>query len=202
MRMLDLFSGLGGASASFRAAGWEIVTVDIDPRFKPNIVADLLTWQPNKTDLGFFDLIWASPPCTYFSRYIQRGVFKNEPVPSLDLVESSRRIIKLFQPTYWVIENVRGSVPFIGPGFRSYGPFYLWGNFPDLPVSSSRYKFNKGTCQSGCQADRAARRALIPFELSHALRRTIELQINFIDYVTNTTVILIESIKSCSCFLG
>ncbi|HLW72145.1 MAG TPA: hypothetical protein VKS22_16165 [Candidatus Binataceae bacterium] len=35
---LDLCSGLGGASQPAKDRGWKVIRVDIDPRFKPDIV--------------------------------------------------------------------------------------------------------------------------------------------------------------------
>jgi hypothetical protein len=36
---LDLCVGFGGASQPALGCGWEVIRVDIDPRFKPDIVA-------------------------------------------------------------------------------------------------------------------------------------------------------------------
>lgn len=164
--MLDLFSGLGGASSAFKKAGWTVFTVDINPSFGCDFVVDILTWH---FPLSIYvDLVWASPPCTEFSRYIQRGIYKDEPLPSMDLYNASLRIISELQPKYYVIENVRGAVPFFGPGFRSYGSFYLWGNFPDLAVNSSRFGFTKSHVTAGHKR-RAAERGKIPEKLSQAL---------------------------------
>ena len=39
---IDLCSGLGGFSQAFRDdPAWEVITVDINPKFKPTIVADV-----------------------------------------------------------------------------------------------------------------------------------------------------------------
>ena len=45
MLMLDLGSGLGGASLAMKKRGWNVVTMDIDPRFGTDVVADMLTWS-------------------------------------------------------------------------------------------------------------------------------------------------------------
>jgi site-specific DNA-cytosine methylase len=66
MRVLDLFSGLGGWSAAFKERGHEVLTLDIEPKFKPDICKDIL--EVNSIDeLGQFDVILASPPCEVFS---------------------------------------------------------------------------------------------------------------------------------------
>ena len=67
MKMLDLFSGLGGASQAMgEDPNWEVTTVDFKEKFEPDICADVLDLGPRdfKED---YDLIWASPPCTYFT---------------------------------------------------------------------------------------------------------------------------------------
>ena len=45
MLMLDLCCGLKGASQAMKSAGWSVLTVDIDERFAPDVVADLMTWR-------------------------------------------------------------------------------------------------------------------------------------------------------------
>lgn len=66
LRCLDLFAGRGTASKPFRDRGWEVVTVEKDPAYRPDIVADVTEWAP-WFDVGHFDFVWASPPCTVFS---------------------------------------------------------------------------------------------------------------------------------------
>ena len=45
MRLLELFSGTGSVGKVFRARGWEVVSVDIDPKMQPTLVADIATFD-------------------------------------------------------------------------------------------------------------------------------------------------------------
>ena len=167
--MLDLFAGMGGASASMRRHGWEVVTVDADPAFGCTITADLTYWSP--TGLGRFDLVWASPPCLEFSRDHLPWLRGKYPPPSLDLVKAAARIVAEADPVWWVIENVRGSVrwikPLLGPVRQQVGQAFLWGRFPQIDC---RVDPHKERLSSSKRAERAA----IPYAISDALRRACE----------------------------
>ena len=66
MRLLELFSGTGSVGRAFRAAGWEVTSLDILPG--ADIQSDILTWDYMSKDPGYYDMVWASPPCTEYSR--------------------------------------------------------------------------------------------------------------------------------------
>lgn len=171
MLMLDLCSGLGGASEAMKARGWTVITVDLDPRFSSDIVADVRTWSYDGPQP---DLIWLSDPCTEFSRESMPWC-RTGNAPDLSIVEAGMRIIRAARPHYWVRENVRGSVPWVrdllGRPRSIHGPFYLWGNFP--PIGQPRIsKRNKESMSSTWQAERAR----VPYALSEAMARVIEEQ--------------------------
>ena len=65
--LLELFSGTGSVGRSFRARGWEVFSVDIDAAAKPTLVANVLDLQLDALPPRV-DCIWASPPCTHYSR--------------------------------------------------------------------------------------------------------------------------------------
>ena len=62
-RMLDMFTGTGSVGEVFAEEGYEVVSLDINPRFKPTIVADILAWDYKKTfPPGYFEVVFACPP--------------------------------------------------------------------------------------------------------------------------------------------
>ena len=105
-RMLDLFSGTGSVGEAFKAMGFEVFSVDIDPRNSPTITVDVTVWQYWKTFLPqFFDVVACCPPCTEFSRAMTsrpRDLSKADKI-----VKAALEVIGYLQPTFWFMENPR-----------------------------------------------------------------------------------------------
>lgn len=171
MLMLDLGSGLKGASRAMGARGWQVVTVDINPAFEPDILADLREWSYSGPRP---DLVWCSPPCNEFSREFMPWS-KTGNLPDMSIVLACKRIIDECQPRFWVIENVKGAIqlfePVLGSYRVNYGPFYLWGFFPTPGDFKLIYR-KKESRSSTAKAERA----MIPCQLSQALAIAIETQ--------------------------
>ena len=79
--------------------------VDIDARFKPTIVADILCWDFSMYPSGFFHTIWSSPPCTEYSRALTTR--KRNLKLADRVVQKTLEIIKYFNPVRWYLENPR-----------------------------------------------------------------------------------------------
>lgn len=125
MKVLDLFAGLEGWSEPFRNRGHEVISLDNDPRFECNIIADILDFDAYDLDGWVPDIILASPPCEKFSTLtFPQGYFKNmgdkknkhivpvkpEAHLAVSLVEKTVEIIEDFRlmgTSFWIIENPR-----------------------------------------------------------------------------------------------
>lgn len=134
LRMLDLFCGLGGASAAMRKRNWDVLGIDSEQRLLPDVCADLRSWRYEGPPV---DLIWASPPCDEFARWDKPASwFPNRQPPSLDLVMAAQRIIRDVKPRFWIIENVRGArrfvAPLLGQPLDRSGSVWIWGHMPAL----------------------------------------------------------------------
>ena len=116
MKVLELFCGTKSISKAFKERGHETFTVDIDPQFKPDLVADILDFDLNMLPEEWRkpDVIWASPPCTTFSvaaiyRYWKNGKPKtSKTYLGLAVAKKTVEIIEEIKPSFWFIENPRG----------------------------------------------------------------------------------------------
>ena len=104
-RALFLCSGTGSVGFPFREAGWEVTDVDWCPRFNPDIATDITTWDYKSVfGPGYFDLIWASPDCTQYSRAKTTGPPRNYEKAD-KLVQACRDIIEYFLLKFSSLES-------------------------------------------------------------------------------------------------
>lgn len=192
---IDLFSGLGGASEAFmRSESWDVVRIENNPElaFVPNtITQSVLDIESMMYNFDVLDhaknyekiVVWASPPCREFSLgYNAPGpTAKREGrkfEPDMMLLRGAINFIGYVQPDVWVIENVKGSVPYfskekdhwydeLGKPDQIIDSIYLWGNFQPL-ILPKGFKHIKQDAWSTTPF-RANIRAMIPIQVSEAL---------------------------------
>ena len=190
MKVLDLFSGLGGFSEAFLRSGDEVVRVENNPLLSEvpkTSIEDvramrdrLRQFKDEGQPIRSIDLVVASPPCLEFSMAYSspRSVANRngeEWNPSMELVEITMEIIQIISPRWWVIENVIGSISYfekigLSP-HQIHGACVFYGNFPKFSTPTMKTKAEKDSWHG--DPLRMNKRALIPLELSMALRKAI-----------------------------
>jgi len=118
-KLLDLFSGAGGAGYGYAAAGFDVTGVDIEPHTYPPgdfVRADALEILSAPAFLAGFDVIHASPPCQHYSLATPHHRRNEWP----DLIAPVRDALHAWGGVY-VIENVEGAKRHLHEPFRLCG---------------------------------------------------------------------------------
>ena len=186
--MIDLYSGLGGASQAMLDAGWDVRRFDNNGRLRDvprtwigdilDIPADrLFRFVHNRTPT----LLWASPPCVEFSRaYGAPGPIAEregrEFNPDLTLFKKAIELRDSLQPKFWCFENVIGAIPHIRPLLgeptQIIGPFVLWTNLPMIAMDADFEHRKQDHDTWSSNPLRANIKAKIPLELSKAVMKS------------------------------
>jgi site-specific DNA-cytosine methylase len=172
MRCLELFSGTHSVGKVLKEAGWEVISLDIDGKADINI--DILNWDYKEAyPTGYFDVVWASPPCCMFSiirkscygRKLKRHgglVFNKELLDrdiqeeGLPIVRRTEEIIDYYQPKAWFIENPKTSSM---KDYLTHRPSYVvdyckysdWGYKKPTRIWTNIEGFQPKVCRGDCE---------------------------------------------------
>ena len=120
MKLLDLFTGTGSIAKVARELGYEVVSLDIDPKCNPDICADITEFDyQSQFEPGDFDIVWASPPCETFScarkcnigRRVNGELMTAERLHQdmenigVPILRKTQELIQYLKPKAWFIEN-------------------------------------------------------------------------------------------------
>jgi hypothetical protein len=124
---------------------FEVVSLDMNPKCNPDILANILAWDYTTFAPNRFDIIWASPPCTHFSILRTTGSPRDIDFAN-KLVARTLEIIKYFNPQVWFLENPGSGylkqqphmqgIPYVDVHYCKYGYSYrkwtrIWTNIPE-----------------------------------------------------------------------
>ncbi len=106
MRLLELFCGVNHSVGKVaQTLGWEVISVDINPKAKPDLLLDILDFDETTFEPTHFSFIWASPPCESYSQARTVAKIPRDEAMQLPdrLVSRTREIIAYFG-CHWAIE--------------------------------------------------------------------------------------------------
>eukprot|EP00854_Cymbomonas_tetramitiformis_P006033 gene6033-biopygen6065 len=101
VRILVLFSGTGSVEREFARCfpTSRSVTLDADPLWRPPHVTVIESWDYWRYPPGYFDVVWASPPCTQYSQARTTGG-PPDFVTADACVQRTSNIIEYLQPQH------------------------------------------------------------------------------------------------------
>jgi len=123
MRILELFSGTGSVGKVAKDK-FNMEVISVDNVYDATFMSDILSWDYKQYKPGYFDIIWASPPCANWSilqyswigRKNKKGVIITKEIiqekinqEGKPLVDKTLEIIEYFKPKSWFIENPASS---------------------------------------------------------------------------------------------
>ena len=139
LRLLELFSGTGSVGNVAVNMGFVVVSVDRD--MPATRQCDIMDWNYKPYPPKYFDVFWASPPCTEYSRALTTRPRNIEDANII--VQCTLDILEYFEPRYWMIENpqtgllkdqlMMWGLPFDDIDYCKYGMPYrkrtrIWNN--------------------------------------------------------------------------
>ena len=119
-RLLELFCGTKSVGKVFEKQGYEVTSLDFNPKFNATFTEDILTWNYKQYAPDHFDVIWASPDCTTFSlasggKYrLKSEIYGRDngnlekSIQANNMVLRVIEILEYFNSDAWFIENPRG----------------------------------------------------------------------------------------------
>lgn len=197
MDVLDLFSGLGGFSQAFKDRGHNVVRVDNEERFNPDICIAINELVPYNILINP-DVILASPPCECFSvasigHHWTNRYPDSKTLEAIDLIKHTLNLIYTIRPKFWFLENPRAMLrtiignPPVTVYFAQYGenrlkPTDIWGRHPkgfkDMQITDKTlldYEKAPRGSRTGTQGIKTREdRAKIPYKLSLTICKLCE----------------------------
>jgi len=165
INVLELFSGTGSIGKVCKQLGWNVVSVDMI--LPADHQVDIMEFNYKQYPKDHFDIVWASPPCTNYSRLkncwygrkLKDGSIytKEQHIKDQDeadkLVLKSLEIIDYFNPHLWFLENpqtgnlknreIMKGIPFYDVDYCMYSD---WGYKKRTRIWTNKQNWNNLMC--------------------------------------------------------
>ena len=168
VKVLELFSGTGSVGKCCKELGWETVSVDLISESTHK--CDIMNFDYKQYPKDSFDIIWASPPCTNYSKLqdgwlgrMRKGEIYTKDIQEKEMIQDDKlvlrtlEIIDYFKPEYYFIENPATSKMKDRPYMKDR-PFYIvdycmysdWGYRKRTRIWTNKKDWNALTCNKQC----------------------------------------------------
>jgi len=164
VKVLELFSGTGSVGKLCDKIGFDKVSVDLHLEADFNI--DIMDFDYKQFDKNEFDIIWASPPCTNYSKLqdcwigrMRKGEIYTTEIQEKEMLNDDKLVLKAleiidyFKPELWFIENPYSSKMKDRPFMKDL-QFYVvdycmysdWGYKKRTRIWTNKKDFNAKLC--------------------------------------------------------
>ena len=117
LKVLELFSGTGSVGKVAKSLGWDVLSLDLE--LEADIKIDIMDWDYKAYPRNSFDIVWASPPCTFYSNLqncwigrkrkdgtiVTKEWIEEQRKQSDNLIKRTLEIINYFNSELWFMEN-------------------------------------------------------------------------------------------------
>tara|TARA_R100000278_G_scaffold120960_1_gene103942 strand:- start:6440 stop:7147 length:708 start_codon:yes stop_codon:yes gene_type:complete len=164
IKVLELFSGTGSVGKVCKELEWDVVSVDM--LLPADHQVDIMDFDYKQYDKDYFDIIWASPPCTNYSQLkkcwygrMLKGKIYNKEINNKEqdeadkLVLKSLEIINYFNCELWFLENpqtgnlknreIMKGIPFYDVDYCMYSD---WGYKKRTRIWTNKKNWNNLLC--------------------------------------------------------
>ena len=168
MKVLELFSGTRSVGKVCDQLGWESVSVDLI--LPADHQVDIMDFDYKQYDRDEFDIVWASPPCTNYSKLqdgwigrMRKGEIYSKEVQEKEMKEDDKLVLKTleiinyFNPHYWFIENPATSRMKDRPFMKDLNNYVVdycmysdWGYRKRTRIWTNRTDFKPLLCNKNC----------------------------------------------------
>ncbi len=146
-KLLELFCGTKCVGKVAEPRGYDVVSLDFNPKFNATHTVDIFDWDYKQYPVGYFDVIWASPDCRTWSlatggKYRTKAHIhglgnqhQEQATMGCNMIRKVIEILKYFQPDKWYIENPRALLqyfPDLNDFIEEYGAYktlVYYGNY-------------------------------------------------------------------------
>jgi len=169
MKVLELFSGTHSVGKVCKELDYEVISLDLKDA---DININILDWDYKKDfKPNEFDIIWASPPCTFFSKCRKTNIGKKLKIHNgqpftielfyddlkkygIPIFKKTLEIIDYFKPTYYFIENPHNkdilnfmNLPYYIIDYCRYAD---WGYRKKTIIFTNKIGFEPKLCNKKC----------------------------------------------------